>query len=95
MHGAAGLAVLALVRWKAPVVRSGLRRAAPRPVGLRAARRAASSLALVSGVLHSTGLLVWAPGGQRTMWWHVAAGLALLPLLVWHALARRQRAAAP
>lgn len=90
-HGAAGLAVLVLVRWKAPVVRSGLRRA-------RASRWASvllavlTVLALLSGVLHSTGLAVWAPGGQRTMWWHVATGLALLPLLVWHALARRQPA---
>ncbi|MFC3689554.1 molybdopterin-dependent oxidoreductase [Aquipuribacter hungaricus] len=89
-HGAAGLAVLALVRCKAPVVRSGLRRA-------RAGRWASvllgvlTLLALLSGVLHSTGLLVWAPGGQRTMWWHVAAGLVLVPLLLWHARARWQR----
>ena len=89
-HGVTGLAVLALVRWKAPVVRSGLRRA-------RSSRWASVVLAvltvvaLTSGVLHSTGLAVWAPGGQRTMWWHVAAGLALVPLLAWHALARRQR----
>ena len=88
-HGAAGLAVLVLVRWKAPVVRSGLRRA---PAGRWASVLLAvlTVLALLSGVLHSTGLAVWAPGGQRTMWWHVATGLVLVPLLVWHALARRQ-----
>ena len=89
-HGAAGLAVLGLVGSKAPVVRSGLSRA-------RVSRWASVVLAvlivlaLLSGVLHSTGLAVRAPGGQRSMWWHVAAGLALVPLLAWHALARRQR----
>ena len=89
-HGAAGLAVLGLIRFKAPVVRSGLRRS-------RGSRWASvvlavlTVLALASGVLHSTGLAVWAPGGQRTMWWHVATGLALVPLLAWHTLARRQR----
>ncbi len=89
-HGAAGLAVLLLIRWKAPVVRSGLRRArASRWLSVLLA--VLTVLALLTGVLHATGLAVWAPGGQRTMWWHVAAGVALLPLLVWHALARRQR----
>ncbi len=90
VHGAAGLAVLALVRWKAPVVRSGLRRAR-RSRWASVALAVLTLLALLSGLLHSTGLVVWAPGGQRTMWWHVAAALALLPLLLWHALARRQR----
>lgn len=87
-HGVAGLAVVGLVRWKAPVVRSGLGRA-------RASRWASVALAvlvvvaLVTGLLHTGGLVRLGP--QRTMWWHVAAGLVLLPLLVWHALARRQR----
>ena len=89
-HGVAGLAVLGLVRSKVPVVRSGLRRAR----GSRWASvmlAALVVLALLSGVLHSTGLAVRAPGGERMMWWHVAVGLASVPLLVWHASARRQR----
>lgn len=88
-HGVAGLLVALLLRWKAPVVASGLRR--------RRRSRWASVLlgvlvvlALVSGVLHSTGLLVRA-GGQLMMWWHVAVGLAALPLLAWHAASHRQR----
>jgi DMSO/TMAO reductase YedYZ molybdopterin-dependent catalytic subunit len=88
-HGVAGLLVLVLVRWKAPVVRAGWRRS-------RRSRWASVALAvlavaaLVTGVLHSTGL-VTATAGQLMMWWHVAAGFTLVPLLAWHALARRQR----
>jgi len=89
-HGAAGLAVLGLVRYKAPVVRSGLRRSRGSSWA-SVVLAVLTVLALASGVLHSTGLAIWAPGGQRTMWWHVATGLALVPLLAWHALARRQR----
>ena len=88
-HGVAGLLVVALAPWKTRVARTGLgRRRASRWASLPLAVLAAA--AVVSGVLHSTGLLIG--GGDRwTMWWHVAFGFALVPLLVWHALARRQR----
>lgn len=88
-HGVAGLLVVLLVPWKQRIVRGGLARRRP----TRAASVVLAVLtvtALVSGVLHSTGLVTVA-AGQLMMWWHVAVGLALLPLLLWHALARRQR----
>ena len=88
-HGVAGLLVLLLVPWKQRVVRSGLAR--------RRSTRAASVClavltvaALVTGLLHTTGAAT-AAAGQLMMWWHVALGLALVPLLGWHAVARRQR----
>ena len=86
----AGLAVLLLVRWKAPVVRSGWTRAR-RSRWASAGLAVLTVLALLTGLFHSTGL-VTAAGGQLMMWWHVAAGLVLLPLLAWHATSHRQRA---
>lgn len=88
-HGVGGLLVLLLVRWKAPVIRSGWRRSR-RSRWASAALAVLTVLALVTGVLHSTGLVTVA-AGQLMMWWHVAAGLVLVPLLGWHALAHRQR----
>ena len=88
-HGVAGLLVLLLVPWKQRIVRTGLAR--------RRATRAASVClalltvaALVTGLLHSTGAAT-AAAGQLMLWWHVAMGFALVPLLAWHAVARRQR----
>lgn len=88
-HGVAGVLVVLLVRWKAPVVRSGWARGR-RSRWASAALALLTVLALLTGLLHSTGLLT-AVAGQRTMWWHVGFGFALLPLLAWHARARRQR----
>ena len=46
LHGAAGLAVVALVRWKAPIARRGIRRARPdRPLALMLAALAVATLA--------------------------------------------------
>ncbi|MGJ7439873.1 molybdopterin-dependent oxidoreductase [Aquipuribacter sp. MA13-6] len=87
-HGVGGLLVVLLVRWKAPVIRSGWSRSR-RSRWLSAALAALTVLALLTGVLHSTGL-VTAAAGQLMMWWHVAAGLLLLPLLAWHATSHRQ-----
>lgn len=88
-HGVAGVLVVLLVRWKAPVIRSGWTRSR-RSRWASAALGLLTVLALLTGLLHSTGL-VTAVGGQRTMWWHVAFGFGLLPLLAWHARSRRQR----
>ena len=88
-HAVGGLLVLLLVRWKTPVIRSGWRRSR-RSRWASAALAVLTVLALLTGVLHSTGLVTVA-AGQLMMWWHVAAGLVLVPLLLWHALAHRQR----
>ena len=96
-HGVAAMVVVALVPWKTRVVRAGLRR---RPMARRAGRRsgpwaslalaALTILALLFGLGYATGL-VRSIGGVAGMWLHVAFALALVPLLIWHALARRAR----
>ena len=87
-HGVGGLLVVLLIRWKTPVIRSGRARSR-RSRWLSAALATLTVLALLTGVLHSTGLLT-AAAGQLMMWWHVATGLVLLPLLAWHAIGHRQ-----
>src|SRR6266545_4761132 len=88
-HGVAAMAVVLLVPWKSRVIRYGLRRARPsRWVSLVLAALAVT--ALLAGLGYATGL-VRSVGGVRGMWLHVAAALALLPLAVWHVLARPAR----
>src|SRR5918996_853204 len=88
-HGAAGMAVFVLIPWKGHVIRRGLRRARrTRWASLLLA--ALAIITLVTGMGYSTGLLR-SIGGFYGMWIHIAAGLALIPLLAWHALARPSR----
>jgi DMSO/TMAO reductase YedYZ molybdopterin-dependent catalytic subunit len=88
-HGVAAMAVVLLIPWKSRVVRQGLRRARPsRWVSLGLAALAITTL--LAGLGYSTGL-VRSVGGLPGMWWHVAAALALAPLLIWHAWARPAR----
>jgi DMSO/TMAO reductase YedYZ molybdopterin-dependent catalytic subunit len=88
-HGIAAIAVVLLVPWKTRVVRYGLRRARPsRWFSLLLAALAVT--ALLAGLGYATGL-VRSVGGIRGMWLHVAAALAILPLIVWHVLARPAR----
>jgi DMSO/TMAO reductase YedYZ molybdopterin-dependent catalytic subunit len=88
-HGVAGMAVIVLIPWKGHIIRRGLRRARR----TRWASLLLASLAIttvVTGVGYSTGL-IRSIGGRYGMWIHIAAGLAVLPLLAWHALARPSR----
>src|SRR5256714_6881955 len=86
-HGMAAVAVVLLIPWKGRIVRYGLRRARPtRWLSLLLAALAVT--ALVFGFGYATGL-VRSVGGLPGMWLHVAAALALVPLLLWHVLARR------
>ena len=88
-HGVVGAAVVLLIPWKTRIVRRGLRRARPsRWASLLLA--ALASAALLSGVGYATGLLR-SLGGTRGMWLHVAAALALAPLVLWHVVARPAR----
>jgi DMSO/TMAO reductase YedYZ molybdopterin-dependent catalytic subunit len=88
-HGVAAMAVILLIPWKSRVIRRGLRRARPsRWISLVLATLAV--LTLLAGLGYSTGL-VQSVGGVRGMWLHVAAALALAPLLIWHAWARPAR----
>jgi DMSO/TMAO reductase YedYZ molybdopterin-dependent catalytic subunit len=88
-HGVLGFAIVALAPWKSVIVRKGMKRS-------RAGRVASVVLtivvvvALATGILHATGLLVRA-AGVTAMQVHVGAALIALPLGVWHVLARRTR----
>lgn len=88
-HGLAGLAILLLTPWKGRVVRQGLRR-------VRWSRWASALFgvltlaAILLGLGHSTGVLR-SVDGLRSMWLHVAVALALVPLALWHTVARQSR----
>jgi DMSO/TMAO reductase YedYZ molybdopterin-dependent catalytic subunit len=88
-HGIAGLVILFLVPWKSRVVRGGLRRGRPtRWVSLLLA--ALVVITFVAGVGYATGL-VRIIAGQPGLWVHIAVALALVPLVLWHIVARRIR----
>lgn len=88
-HGICGLALVLLVPWKSRVVRTGLRRARfGRWLSLLLA--ALALVTLFFGIGYATGL-VRSIAGMPGMWVHIAAAVALVPLVVWHLLARRIR----
>ncbi len=88
-HGVVAMAVVLLVPWKGRVVRRGLRR--PRWTRWLSGLLAVLAVTtLLTGIGYTTGL-VRTVAGALGMWVHVAAALALLPLVVWHAIARRAR----
>ena len=91
LHGALGLTVVVLVRWKSIVVRRGLRR--PRRPGRTTSLllTAATLVALVTGVAHRFGVLL-ADSPVTTLQVHVGAGVLAAVLTLWHAHHRRVRA---
>src|SRR4051794_40577324 len=90
-HGIAGLVILLLVPWKSRVVRGGLRRG-------RGTRWVSLLLAVlvvvtfVAGLGYATGL-VRSIAGRPGLWVHIAVALVLVPLVLWHVVARRIRPA--
>ena len=88
-HGIAGLVILLLVPWKSRVVRGGLRRGRPtRWVSLLLA--ALVVITFVAGLGYATGL-VRSIAGRPGLWVHIAVALVLVPLVLWHVVARRIR----
>jgi DMSO/TMAO reductase YedYZ molybdopterin-dependent catalytic subunit len=88
-HGVVAIALILLTPWKSLVIRRGLRRRRPsRWASLLLAGLVVTTLLL--GLGHSTGL-VRSVGGIAAMWLHIAIALALVPLAIWHILARRVR----
>lgn len=88
-HGVVGLALLVLVPWKTTIARRGLRRRR-RDRWLSLALAGAVVLALLTGLAHSTGLLVTGPG-VTALQVHVGAGLVALAAGLAHARRRRTR----
>jgi len=88
-HGVAGLVILLLVPWKSRVVRGGLRRGRPtRWVSLLLAGLVVITFG--AGVGYATGL-VRSIAGRPGLWVHIAVALVLVPLVLWHIVARRIR----
>lgn len=88
-HGIAGLVILLLVPWKSRVVRGGLRRGRPtRWVSLLLAGLVVITFG--AGVGYATGL-VRSIAGRPGLWVHIAVALVLVPLVLWHIVARRIR----
>jgi DMSO/TMAO reductase YedYZ molybdopterin-dependent catalytic subunit len=88
-HGVLGLGILLLAPWKSIVARRGLRRRRPGSWA-SVALAVLVALAVVSGVLHATGLAV-SLGPVTAMQVHVGSALLSVPLAVWHVVARRVR----
>ncbi|HUP17438.1 MAG TPA: molybdopterin-dependent oxidoreductase [Acidimicrobiia bacterium] len=87
LHGVVGLSVLLLAPWKTKVAQRGLaRRNAKRFLSLVLAGLA--TIVLVTGIVHSTGT-VRHIGPFTVLWVHVATALLLIPLIVWHYVARK------
>jgi hypothetical protein len=88
-HGVLGLALVALAPWKSVIVRRGMARQRP-GVGASVALTALAAVVILTGVLHATGLGV-SLGPVTSLQVHVGAALAVIPLALWHVLARRVR----
>ena len=89
IHGVAGMAILLLIPWKSRVIRGGLRRG-------RATRWASLLLAALVVITFAAGLgyatgLVRSIAGLPGLWVHIAVALVLVPLVLWHIVARRIR----
>jgi hypothetical protein len=87
-HGLVGVTVVLLIPWKGRVVRHAIRRKRWTR-WLSYALAALALTALATGLLSATGLATL--GDRETLWWHVATALALIPLVLWHVVARLVR----
>jgi hypothetical protein len=87
IHGVFGITVLLISPWKARVVDRGLgRRNRGRALSLVLALLAI--VVLMTGVVHTTGLMTRV-GPVTVLWLHVGSALGLIPILIWHYVARK------
>jgi hypothetical protein len=89
LHGIAGFSIILLGPWKSTIARRGLARVR-RGRLLSLLLVVPVAVALVSGVLHSTGAIIDL-GSFSAMQLHVAAALATVPLALWHVIKRPAR----
>jgi hypothetical protein len=88
-HASAGFGIVLLAPWKSVIARRGLRRKRPShtaSIGLSLL----AVVALVFGILHSTGL-ARSLGTLTAMQLHVGAALVAVPFALWHVVTRRVR----
>src|SRR5207249_2154739 len=86
-HAASGYAIIALTPWKSVIASRAIQRRRP---GWWASLLLTILVlvSVLSGILHSTGLLISA-GAITAMEVHVGAALVAVPFAVWHIIARR------
>ncbi len=87
LHGAAGFAVLMLIRFKLPVTRRGLRRRRP-DMGAAVATGAIALVMLGAGIAHSAG--VRSAGPLTALGLHILLAVSLVPLVLLHVARRPQ-----
>lgn len=90
LHGIGGYAILVLLRWKGAIIRHAWVRHKP----LDLPRGAAAALVVLLLTTLATGLIWTFSGrllvaGSSVLTIHTALGIAMLPLLVWHAVWQR------
>src|SRR5438034_3420673 len=87
VHAASGYAIVALTPWKSVIAARAIQRRRP---GWWASLLVALLVlvAVLAGILHSTGLLI-AAGAITAMEVHVGAALVAVPFAAWHIIARR------
>ena len=98
VHSVGGLAVVALLPWKSMLARRSLLRRGPGAAVLSGLLGALLLVSLAFGLLHSAGWPdLWTTPGLSSipvlreltaMELHVGAAIALVPLVVWHLVAR-------
>src|SRR6184192_2466966 len=87
VHAASGYAIIALTPWKSVIASRAIQRRRP---GWWASLLLTTLVlvSVLSGILHSTGLL-YSVGAITAMEVHVGSALAAVPFAVWHIIARR------
>ena len=87
VHAASGYAIIALTPWKSVIASRAIQR---RRSGWWASLLLTILVlvSVLSGILHSTGLLISA-GAITAMEVHVGAALVAVPFAIWHIIARR------
>src|SRR2546423_10431879 len=87
VHAGSGYAIIALTPWKSVIASRGIQRRRPGWwVSLILTSLVLASV--LSGILHSTGVLISA-GAITAMEVHVGAALVAVPFAIWHIIARR------
>jgi hypothetical protein len=86
-HGVAGISVLLLSPWKSAVVRRGLSQKNRRRT-LSVLLAVQAVVVIATGVLHSSGWIE-SIGPFTVLWVHVAVALSMIPVAVWHVVARK------
>lgn len=87
VHGAVGIGIVLLTRYKWRMIRRGMRLRRVSSTWPSAALGVVVVVAVVTGLLHTSGLVL-DYGPLADMQVHVGAGLLALPLTVWHVFAR-------